>query len=76
MFQNKAFFPISPQYMLIAIAFSFLYFLLFNAAHAFTEVEISDKSKEDSDDNLPFENFTHKFNSLRSWRFQFGERAN
>ena len=25
MFQNKAFFPISAQYMLIAIAFSFLY---------------------------------------------------
>ena len=25
---------------------------------------------------IPFENFAHKFNSLRSWRFQFGERAN
>ena len=25
---------------------------------------------------LYFENFAHKFNSLRSWRFHFGARAN
>ena len=45
------------------LAFSLLYFLLFNATHE----EILHKFKE---------GFVDKFNSLRFWRFPFGERAN